>query len=71
MNGWTTDQDLEIIQHRGFRTLFPQKKCYVKTQYVKTHANEADLVGAGAEVCGRWDQHLTGRSSSYSLRHLV
>ena len=68
VNEWTAGQDLEIIQHRGFRT-FSQMKCYMKAEYVKIRNNESYLVGARAEVCGRWYQHLVDWSF-YSLNHL-
>lgn len=68
VNEWTAGQDLEIIQHRSFQT-FSQMKCYVKAEYVKTCNNEAYLVGARAEVCGRLYQYLADWSF-YSLSHL-
>lgn len=60
MNGWTTGQDLVIIQNRDFQTstsFFNGMLC--EPQYVKhTQKNEADLVEARAEVCSEWVQHL-------------
>ena len=59
MNGWTTGQDLVIIQHRDFQTsisFFNGMLC--EPQYVKHKKNEADLVEARAEVCSEWAQHL-------------
>lgn len=71
MNGWPTGQNLEIIQHRGFQGFFFSQMKRVKTQHVKMHKSEADLVGSRAEVCGKWDRHLAGWPSSCPLRHLV
>lgn len=37
----------------SFSLFFPQRKCYMKTQYVKMHESESDLVGAKAAVGDR------------------
>ena len=56
MNGWSIRVKIQKLFRAEDFKLFsppPQRKCYIKTQYVKTHESESDLVGAKAEVGDR------------------
>ena len=48
MNGWSIWVKIQkLFRAEDFKLFSPphlQRKCYIKTQYVKTHESESDLV---------------------------